>query len=108
MQPSIEEVEQIATRPLLSNCIEDYPGGAAILSHAYGIGLFVAYPSEHAHVAHTLWRAHTHLMEAWESMPRIAFLSPEPGSRNSRALEITESLVPRPMHSINATSAALF
>ena len=30
MQPSIEEVEQIATRRLLSNYIEDYPGGAAI------------------------------------------------------------------------------
>lgn len=40
--------------------------------HAF-LGRFVAYPSEHAHVAHTLWIAHTHLMEAWESTPRIAF-----------------------------------
>ena len=39
---------------------------------------FVSYPSEAARVAHVLWVAHTHLMESWESTPRIAFLSPEP------------------------------
>jgi hypothetical protein len=75
--------------------------------HTY-LGRFIAYPSEHARVAHTLWIAHTHLMDKWESTPRIAFLSPEPGSGKTRALEITETLVPRPMQSINATAAALF
>ena len=30
------------------------------------LGRFVAYPSEHAHVAHVLWIAHTHCMAAWE------------------------------------------
>ena len=58
---------------------------------------FVAYPDEHAAVAHTLWVAHCHLMDQWESTPRIAFLSPEPGSGKTRALEITETLVPRPI-----------
>ena len=55
--------------------------GADLLdeAHAY-LGRFVSYPAQHAHVAHTLWIAHTHLMDAWESTPRIAFLSPEPGS----------------------------
>ena len=72
------------------------------------LGRFIVYPSEHAWVAHTLWIAHTHLMDTWESTPRICFLSPEPGSGKSRALEITETLVPRPMQSINATAAALF
>lgn len=69
---------------------------------------FVAYPSEHARVAHTLWVAHTWLMEQWESTPRIAFLSPEPGSGKSRALEVTEPLVPRPVHAVNTTPAYLF
>lgn len=69
---------------------------------------FVAYPSEHARVAHTLWIAHAHLMEAWESTPRIAFLSPEPGSGKSRALEVTELLVPRPVQAVNVTPAYLF
>ncbi len=50
--------------------------GAALLNgvHAF-LGRFVAYPSEHTHIAHVLWIVHTHLMDAWESTPRIAFLS---------------------------------
>lgn len=36
------------------------------------------------------------------------FLSPEPGSGKSRALEVTEPLVPRPVHAINCTPAYLF
>ena len=83
--------------------------GAAILeaAHAY-IGRFVAYPSADAQVAHALWIAHAHAMDAWESTPRIAFLSPEPGSGKTRALEVTETLVPRPVEAINATPAFLF
>lgn len=69
---------------------------------------FVAYPSDAARVAHVLWVAHTHLMGAWESTPRIAFLSPEPGSGKSRALEVTELLVPRPVHAVNTSPAYLF
>src|SRR5829696_9538393 len=67
------------------------------------LGRFVAYPSEAARIAHTLWIAHTHFMDCWESTPRIAFLSPEPGSGKSRALEVTEPLVPRPVHAVNTT-----
>jgi hypothetical protein len=72
------------------------------------LGRFVAYPSEHARVAHTLWIAHCYFMDSWESTPRIAFLSPEPGSGKSRALEVTEPLVPRPVHAVNTTPAYLF
>ena len=69
---------------------------------------FVAYPSEHARVAHVLWIAHTHCMDEWDSTPRIVFASPESGSGKTRALEITETLVPRPVESVNATPAYLF
>jgi hypothetical protein len=72
------------------------------------LGRFISYPSEHARVAHTLWVAHAHAMGAWESTPRLAFLSPEPASGKTRALEITELLVPRPVESVNATPAYLF
>jgi hypothetical protein len=72
------------------------------------VGRFIAYPSEHAHVAHVLWIAHTHLMDAWESTPRLAFLSPEPSSGKTRALEITELLVPNAVEAINVTPAYLF
>ena len=75
--------------------------------HAF-LGRFIAYPSTHAHTAHALWVVHTHMMDAWESTPRIAFLSPEPGSGKTRALEISELLVPRPVQAINVTPAYLF
>lgn len=75
--------------------------------HAF-LGRFVAYPSRESHVAHVLWIAHAHLMDAWDSTPRIAFLSPEPGSGKTRALEATELLVPRPVEAVNVTPAYLF
>lgn len=69
---------------------------------------FVAYPSEHCAVAHVLWIAHTWVMDSWENTPRIGFLSPEPGSGKSRALEVTELLVPRPVHAVNVSPSYLF
>ena len=83
--------------------------GAAILDgvHAF-IGRFVAYPSPEAHDAHTLWIAHTHAMDAWESTPRLALLSPEPGSGKTRGLEVSEPLVPRPVEAINVSPSYLF
>ncbi|MBR7678598.1 DUF3631 domain-containing protein, partial [Streptomyces daliensis] len=49
-----------------------------------------------------------HLLDCFDSTPRLAFLSPEPGSGKSRALEICETLVPHPMVAVNASAAALF
>jgi Protein of unknown function (DUF3631) len=83
--------------------------GAAILNDARSfLSRFVIYPSEHAKIAHALWVAHAHLMGAWESTPRIAFLSPEPGSGKTRAMEVTELLVPNPVAAVNVTPAYLF
>src|SRR5215471_11120053 len=47
-------------------------------------------------------------MEAWESTPRIAFLSAEPASGKTRALEISELLVPQPVEAVNVSPAYLF
>jgi len=69
---------------------------------------FVAYPSVAGRIAHVLWIAHTWLMPRWDSTPRIAFLSPEPGSGKSRCLEVTEPLVPRAVHAVNTSPAYLF
>lgn len=88
---------------------EDDPDGAQLLDDvAEFLARFVVYPSEETLHAHVLWIAHAWLMDAWESTPRIAFLSPEPGSGKSRALEVTEPLVPRPIHAVNCTPAYLF
>src|SRR5262249_388910 len=45
---------------------------------------------------------------AWETTPRLAFLSPEPGSGKTRALEISELLVPNPVETVNMSPAYLF
>jgi hypothetical protein len=59
--------------------------GAAILNDVRAfLSRFIAYPSEHAKIAHVLWVAHAHLMSAWESTPRIAFLSPAWIRKNAR------------------------
>jgi hypothetical protein len=69
---------------------------------------FVAYPSESAVVAHVLWIGHAHLIDCFENSPRLAALSPEPGSGKSRLLEVTEPLVPRPVITVNSTPAYVF
>ncbi|MGH3574067.1 MAG: DUF3631 domain-containing protein, partial [Pseudonocardiaceae bacterium] len=85
-----------------------YPGAGLLDDVAAFLARFVAYPSPAANTAHTLWIVHTHLMDAWESTARIAFLSPEPGSGKTRALEVSELLVPRPVEAVNVTPAYLF
>jgi hypothetical protein len=83
--------------------------GAQVLDEVEGfLQRFIAHPSEDARIAHTLWIVHTHLMDSWESTPRLALLSPEPGSGKTRALEITELLVPYPVEAVNVTPAYLF
>jgi hypothetical protein len=85
------------------------PDGAAVLGLARGyLKKYVAYPSSHALVAHTLVCAHTHLLEAFDSTARVAFLSAFPESGKTRALEATEPLVCRPISTVNASANYLF
>jgi hypothetical protein len=69
---------------------------------------FIAYPTPETAVAHVLWIMHTHLIDVFENTPRLAFLSPEPGSGKSRAMELTEALVPRAVLTVNSTPAYVF
>lgn len=71
------------------------------------IGRFVAYPSDHARAAHVLWIAHAHLIECFETTPRLAFMSAEKESGKTRALEVTALLVPDPILSISASPAVI-
>ncbi len=82
--------------------------GLALDAVHRNLGRFVAWPSEHARVATSLWIAHTYLIDEFDSTPRLAFLSPEPGSGKTRALEVVGSMVRRPMHAVNCSPAALF
>jgi hypothetical protein len=100
-EPSGETTEAETARPVAD--------AAALLDDVQAfLARFVSYPSAEASVAHTLWIAHAHLMEAWESTPRIAFLSPEPASGKTRALEVSELLVPRAVEAVNVSPAYLF
>ncbi len=83
--------------------------GAALLDEVEAFHRrFNVFPTEAAFIAVALWDAHAHLLDCFDSTPRIAFLSPEPGSGKTRALEIVETLVPQPMTAVNASAAALF
>src|SRR5580658_3026519 len=110
----LDKVREQLDREAIVTAVTDVTGSAetdgdGLLREVHAFLLeFIAYPSTHATVAHALWIAHAHLMDAWESTPRIAFLSPEPGSGKTRGLEITELLVPRPFMAINASSAYVF
>jgi hypothetical protein len=72
--------------------------------HAYA-RRFICYPSDTASIVHVLWMAHAHFMDAWFSTPRLAVLSPEPGSGKSRVLEITALLVPNSLLSVNSSAS---
>ncbi|MCX4590288.1 DUF3631 domain-containing protein [Streptomyces sp. NBC_01549] len=83
--------------------------GAALLNEVEAFHRrFNVFPLEAAYVAVTLWDAHAHMLDAFDSTPRLAFLSPEPGSGKSRALDVVETLVPRSMAAADASAAALF
>lgn len=83
--------------------------GAQLLDDlAAFLSRFVAFPSDSALTATALWAAHTHLMACFENTPRLALLSPEPGSGKTRTLEVLELLCPEPMHVLNASPAAIF
>ncbi|WP_432158626.1 DUF3631 domain-containing protein [Streptomyces sp. bgisy153] len=83
--------------------------GAALLNEVEAFHRrFNVFPTEAAYVAVTLWDAHAHLIDAFDGTARLAFLSPEPGSGKSRALEIVETLTPRAATTVNASANALF
>src|SRR5262249_27686399 len=61
-------------------------------------------------IAHTLWIAHTYLIDAEElyTTPRLLILSPERRCGKTRLLEITASLVRNPSVLYDPTPSALF
>ena len=47
-------------------------------------------------------------MDCWEHTPRLLFISPEAGCGKTRALTVTDHLVPRPDHVADLTPAGLY
>jgi Protein of unknown function (DUF3631) len=89
--------------------IEPASVGAALLNDlASFLSRFVAFPSREARDAVALWVPHAHALDAFESTPRLAALSPEKGSGKTRLLEVLDLLLPNPMHAVNISAPALF
>jgi hypothetical protein len=89
----------------------DNANGSEVLDcvHRY-IDRFVAFPSEEALVAVTLWAAHTHFVSAGAltTTPRLILDSPEKGCGKSRLLEILSLLCDDPIFLSSTTSPAMF
>jgi hypothetical protein len=75
--------------------------------HAW-VTRFVALPGPEAGDAITAWIVHAHCLDAFDTSPRLAALSPEPGSGKTRLLEIVEVLVPNAMNTFNTSVAVLY
>jgi hypothetical protein len=69
---------------------------------------FCVFPDANTATAVALWTVHTHMIEHFHTTPRLALLSPEPGSGKTRVLEVLDLLVPEPMFSLSASPAAVF
>lgn len=102
--PSSNAIYQLS--PDVKSSDDAAPDGADLFNRVHEFASrFICFPSRETSIAHVLWIAHTHLMDAWFSTPRLAVLSPEPGSGKSRVLEITALLVPRPLLSVQSSAA---
>jgi len=69
---------------------------------------FLVLPDECCHDVLATWICHTYVVDALPATPRLALLSPEPGSGKTRVLEVLQLLSERPLLAANASSAAMF
>lgn len=84
-------------------------GGAELLNDVEAfIRRFCVLPGEHCYVAVALWSAHTHFIRRLETTPRLACLSPEPGSGKTRVLEVLDVLCASPLMALDISMAAFF
>jgi len=98
-----------AVRTCIAKAMDARPDGAKLLNDVrVFIARFCAFPSEACCDAVTLWAAHAHMIENFHTTPRLAMLSPEPGSGKTRVLEVLDLLAPDAMLSISPSVAAIF
>jgi len=71
------------------------------------VGRFCAFPSPACLDVAALWAAHAHMIECFHTTPRLAMLSPEPGSGKTRVLEVLQLLTPS-MLLLSASAPAVF
>ncbi len=108
-RPKLRAVDPVASPPKAAPLSPPEVNGAELLDDvADYVARYVAFPSQASRDAVALWAVHTHTIQAAESTPRLALLSPEKGSGKTRTLEVLDLIVPGPMHAANLSAAALF
>lgn len=103
------DTEEPAAEPEEPPEQEEPPDTAELLaSLTDAFNRYVIFPSPAARDAVVLWTAHTHVAFAFDSTPRLAVLSREPGSGKSRVLEVLQHTCPAAFHADDATPAVLW
>jgi len=69
---------------------------------------FIELPGTDELAVFVAWVIHAHSINYQDCSPRLALLSPEPGSGKTRALEVLELLVPNATSMFDSSPAALF
>lgn len=69
---------------------------------------YVSFPNPHSSVACALWVAHTWVVMAFFTTPRLVIESPEPGSGKTRLLEVLALLCRSAKVTLNTSPAALY
>ncbi len=88
---------------------EDDPDGAELLDDIETfVRRFCVLPGDHCYAAVALWACHTHFIDRLETTPRLACLSPEPGSGKTRVLEVLDVLCASPLMALDLSMAAFF
>jgi hypothetical protein len=87
----------------------DLADPARLLDETRGfIGKFCVFSSAACLDAVTLWAVHAHMIQHFHTTPRLAMLSPEPGSGKTRVLEVLDLLTPDAMLILSPSVAAIF
>lgn len=55
-----------------------------------------------------LWTLHAHALDAFQVSPRLGITSPEKRCGKTTALDVVQSLAPRPLSTSNTSAAAIF
>jgi phage/plasmid primase-like uncharacterized protein len=98
-----------AVRACIDASIDLRPDGVKLLDDVRDfVGQFCAFPSSACLDAVALWAAHTHMVEHFHTTPRLAMLSPEPGSGKTRVLEVLDLLTADAMLVLSPSAPAIF
>jgi Protein of unknown function (DUF3631) len=83
------------------------PGHIVLDEAAAFLKRFVVFPSAAAADACALWACHSHAVNAFSATPRLAFLSDEPGSGKTKAMELTGMLSHDGVLEVDPTAPAM-